>query len=161
MKRFPDNSGEAELLRDLASELKSGELALVEDNEAVYRFMEKHFPMETGKVDWAKVPDNIEDDIYGLPLASDTDTSLQRQMREALVFFARMRDKFVLSDPVYFMNDGMDLVFIGTAAAMQAALPKMYWSNGHLYWFAADGSWCIQKSMTGYINFGFSPNLKT
>jgi hypothetical protein len=157
MKTFPKNSHEAELLRNLDHELHNGALAVVEDTHSIYRLLTDHFPMDNNSIEWSEIPNSVEQDIFNLPLASETDTPEERAMREALVFFAHIRDRFRLSDPVYFINDGTELVFIGTAAAMHSALPKMFGNNGHLYWLAADGSWCMHNSMTGYINFGFSP----
>ncbi len=138
------SSYDEELRNALKAEFAAGHLYEVGDCTAVFSALANRFPPSGSKIDWASIPNSIE----------DCEGDAARQPERFSEFFDEMCRRFRLEGPVLYVGDSStDFTLEGSTAAMRRAVPELLQIPQHHYFVGPDCSWCISMTMEGDMAF--------
>lgn len=140
-------SFEEELLADLDTFIKTGDVSVEESSEAYFGRLAEVFPLGGSKINWDQVPDSIVDT-----------TSNKNDVTEWVNFFNAIVEKKGLSGKLVYINDSaIECALTMSVEILRQCIKQILEYPDHHYFIGEDYAWCMTFTMEGDMTFGFKP----
>lgn len=140
-------SFEEELLADLDTFIKTGDVSVEESSEAYFGRLAEVFPLGGSKINWDQVPDSIVDTA-----------SNKNDVTEWVNFFNAIVEKKDLSGKLVYINDSaIECVLTMSVEILRQCIKQILEYPDHHYFIGENYAWCMTFTMEGDMTFGFKP----
>lgn len=140
-------SFEEELLADLDTFVKAGDVSVEESSEAYFGRLAEVFPLGGSKINWDQVSGSIV----------DTNSNIN-DVTEWVNFFNEIVEKKGLGGNLVYVNDSaIECALTMSVDILKQCIKQILEYPDHHYFIGEDYAWCMTFTMEGDMTFGFNP----
>jgi hypothetical protein len=135
---------------ELAPFLEAGDIAIGNDFDALFKLVQKKFPILGTRIDWRAIPHFHQHINAAYP-------DCLVEIRDAV---SQLIDKYLPNEKRIVsicFDGGTDAVLTCSLDTLKKIAPDVFTTPQHIYVLPSDGSWCINYSFEDDLFFGFSP----
>lgn len=140
-------SFEKELLTELDTQIKNGDIEVEESSDAYFSRLAKVFPLGGSKIDWQQVSGSVVD-------TANNENTVAKWVK----FFNKTIDKKSLNGKLTYINDSaFECALTMSVETLKQCIQQLLEYPDHHYFIGENYAWCMTFTMEGDMTFGFKP----